>query len=231
MMLDIQMTIRSDWGCRHLSSPYYYQDHIFTPTMRIQLLADFSRATARAHSTLRCIASPHGPLRVAYSIFRLPRASCSHLVLSIRLSLPRFSLYLCLPTSARHSRLLSACPFPFSKERALNPYPNISFKYMSLFHHFLYIINALLSSFILSTDRPSRGIKRDEPKGSPTLGYISDPLIVHTYCAVLLKDSILYYTLLVTTRSTKVCSLPHSPCSTPSQPRFIALPHSFKLMH
>ncbi len=114
MMLDIQMTIRGDWGCRHLSSPYYYQDHIFTPTMRIQLLADFSRATARAHSTLRCIASPHGPLRVAYSIFRLPRASCSHLVLSIRLSLPRFSLYLCLPTSARHSRLLSACPFPFS---------------------------------------------------------------------------------------------------------------------
>jgi len=45
-------------------------------------LGGFSRAAARAHYTLRCTASPHGPLRVAYLLFRSPWASCSHLVLS-----------------------------------------------------------------------------------------------------------------------------------------------------
>src|SRR5258708_7846813 len=59
--------------------------------------------------------------------------SCSH----IRLSSPRFSLYIYLPVSAWSSRLLSACPFPFNpRARAVNPYPNICFKYMSLFHYF-----------------------------------------------------------------------------------------------
>ncbi len=50
---------------------------------------------------------------------------------------------------------------------------------MSPFYYFLYITNALLSSFILSTDRLSRVIKRDEPKGSlPVAYFISDFLIV-----------------------------------------------------
>src|SRR5258708_22344939 len=42
--------------------------------------------------------------------------SCSH----IRLSSPRFSLYIYLPAFAWSSRLLSACPFPFNIERALS---------------------------------------------------------------------------------------------------------------
>ena len=77
-----------------------------------------------------------------------------------------------------------------------------------LFHYFLYITNALLLSFILSTDRLSRVIKRDEPKGSPTLAYfIPDPLIVHPYCAHSLKDFILYYSPLVVQRSHHVLYL------------------------
>src|SRR5258707_13373645 len=49
---------------------------------------------------------------------RGPRAdiSCS----PIRLSSPRFSLYIYLPVSAWSSRLLSACPLPFNTERALS---------------------------------------------------------------------------------------------------------------
>ncbi len=64
-----------------------------------------------------------------------------------------------------------------------------------------HITNSLLSSFILSTDRPSHVIKRDEPKGSHTLAYfISDPSIVLQVCAPILKDFIPYYTLLVVQR-------------------------------
>src|SRR5258708_40376863 len=76
----------------------------------------FSRCSpCPQHALVHRLASwPMRPLHVAYSNFGLPRASCSHLVLFIHLSLPPFSLYLCLSTSACHSRLLSACPLPFS---------------------------------------------------------------------------------------------------------------------
>ncbi len=64
-----------------------------------------------------------------------------------------------------------------------------------------HITNFLLSSFILSTDRPSHVIKHDEPKGSHTLTYfISDPSIVLQVCTPILKDFILYYTLLIVQR-------------------------------
>jgi hypothetical protein len=55
--------------------------------------------------------------------------------------------------------------------------------------YFLYITNALFSSFILSTDRLSRVIKRDEPKGSLPLAYfISASLIVYSVCAPVFKE-------------------------------------------
>jgi hypothetical protein len=70
---------------------------------------------------------------------------------------------------------------------------------MRPFHYLLYITNALLSSVILSTDRPSRVIKRDEPKGSLPLAYfISASLIVYSVCASVFKEphSTLYPTSL-----------------------------------
>src|SRR5260221_8675984 len=55
---------------------------------------------------------------------------------------------------------------------------------------FSYLTNALFLPLILSTDCLSRVIKRDEPKGSIPLAYfISDFLIVHSVCALSLKDS------------------------------------------
>ncbi len=60
----------------------------------------YSRAAARAHSTLGAPPRLMGHLRAAYSIFGSPRASCSHPVLSVRLSLPRFPLYYHLSVSA-----------------------------------------------------------------------------------------------------------------------------------
>src|SRR5712692_10520412 len=93
-----------------------------TPSLRwddfyryLRTSGGFPRAAARAHSTLRCTASPHGPLRVAYPNFGSPWASCSHLVLShssqfasilfVHLP-PRFRLILQItqrvPTSFQH---------------------------------------------------------------------------------------------------------------------------------
>jgi hypothetical protein len=153
-------------------------------------VADFSRAAARAHSTLRCTVSPHGPLRVAYPIFGSPWASCPHLVLT-RLS--QFASFFFVPIPPRFRLILSInqrVPILFQPgARAVNSYSIICFKPMSPFHYFLYTTNALFSSFILSTDRLSRVIKRDEPKGSLPLAYfISAFLIVYSVCAPVFKE-------------------------------------------
>jgi hypothetical protein len=79
---------------------------------------------------------------------------------------------------------------------------------MSSFYYFLYITNALLLSFILSSNYLSCAIKCDKPKGSLSLTYfISASLIVYSVCASMFKESHFmnpHYTLLVTTHSTKV---------------------------
>jgi hypothetical protein len=150
----------------------------------------FFRAAARAHSTLRCTVSPHGPLRVAYPIFGSPWASCPHLVLTRS---PQFSSILFVPIPPRFRLILSIIqrvPILFQhRARAVNSYSIICFKSMSPFHYFLYIANVLLSSFILSTDHLSRVIKRDEPKGSLPLAYfISASLIVYSVCTPVFKE-------------------------------------------
>src|SRR5216684_5708426 len=161
--------------------------------MRMTVLGGgFSRAAARAHSTLRCTASPHGPLRVAYLLFGSPWASCSHLVLSNSSQFASF-FFVHLPLRFRLTpRITQRVPILFQhKARAVNPYPIIRFKPMSPFHYLLCITNPLPSPFILSVDLLSRVIKRDEPKGSLPLAYfISDSLIVHPVWAPIFKDSI-----------------------------------------
>src|SRR5258708_30512004 len=148
--------------------------------MRCVKSGGFSRGAARAHSTLRCTASPHEPLRVAYLLFGSPWASCSHLVLSNSSQFASF-FFVHLPLRFRLTpRITQRVPIPFQhRGRAVNPYPIIRFKPMSFFHYFPYITNPFTSSFTLSIDRLSRVIKRDEPKGSIPLAYlISDFLIV-----------------------------------------------------
>ena len=95
-------------------------------------LADFSRAAARAHSTLRCTASPHGPLRVAYSNFGSPWASCSHLVFAYSSQFASF-FFVHLPLCFRLTpHITQRVPTSFQQRAcAVNTYPTIRFKYMS----------------------------------------------------------------------------------------------------
>ncbi len=166
----------------------------------------FSRAAARAHSTLRCTALPHGPLRMAYLLFGSLWASCSHLVLSHS---PQFASFFFVHLPLRFCltpRITQCVPIPFQhRARAVNPYPIIRFKPMSFFHYFPYITNPFTSSFTPSIDRLSRVIKRDEPKGSIPLAYfISGSLIVLLDRALMLKDCTSYYTQSVGTKDSPV---------------------------
>jgi hypothetical protein len=101
----------------------------------------FSRGAARAHSTLRCTVSPHGPLRVAYPIFGSPWASCPHLVLTRS---PQFASIFFVPIPPRFPLILSITqrvPILFQhRAHAVNPYSITCFKSMSPFHYFLYIL-------------------------------------------------------------------------------------------
>jgi hypothetical protein len=136
--------------------------------------------TARRCCTLRCTASPHGPPHVVLFNFWIPVG----LVLTSRVIYsPQFALIPVVHVPPRFRLTFSITQHVLilfqPGARAVNTYLNICFKY-SLFQYFLYITSALLTSFTLSTDRPSRVIKRDEPKGSFPLAYfISVSLIVH----------------------------------------------------
>src|SRR5258708_22549120 len=116
--------------------------------MRCVKSGGFSRGAARAHSTLRCTASPHEPLRVAYLLFGSPWASCSHLVLSNSSQFASF-FFVHLPLRFRLTpRITQRVPTSFQhRARAVNPYPTICLKYMSFFHYFLYITNAFTFVF------------------------------------------------------------------------------------
>ncbi len=162
---------------------------LIPPSVMVDFLA---LPPACAHSTFRCTASPHRPLRVAYPTFWIPVG----LVLTSR-ALPFVSVRL-------DSLCTSTSPFPpdtpdysarahflSTQERALSIPTRLYASYMSPFYYSLYITDPLLSSFILSTDPLPRVIKRDEPKGSiPLAHFISDFLIVHSVCAPSFKDSI-----------------------------------------
>jgi hypothetical protein len=74
---------------------------------------------------------------------------------------------------------------------------------MSPFHYFLYITNALLSSFALSTDRLSRVIKRNEPKGSLPLAYFISAFLIISPIAPQYSKTQFNTTILVTTRGIK----------------------------
>src|SRR5260370_17698593 len=80
--------------------PWVFSGRTRTPVQPVSVTGGFSRATARAHSTLRCTASPHGPPRVALLNFWTP----ADLVLAPCAS---YSLQFCLD-----SLCTSPSPFP-----------------------------------------------------------------------------------------------------------------------
>ena len=66
---------------------------------------------------------------------------------------------------------------------------------------FLYITNTFTSSFILSTDRLSRVIKRDEPKGSPpSLTSFPIPLLFSQFASQYSKNLVPHYSTPVVQR-------------------------------
>ncbi len=148
-----------------------YQDLCLVMRELADFLALQPILTAHSSALLRLM----GPPCVALLNFWM-WASCLHLVFSY--SLPPASFLFVFPF--RLFRLLSACPLPFSKERALSIPTRLSASNPRVpFTLFFYLTNTLHLPFILGTITYPVSSNVTSPKALRTLAYfISDFLIV-----------------------------------------------------
>ncbi len=148
----------------------------------------FSRAAACAHSTLRCTASPHGPLRVAYPTFWIPVG----LVLTSR-ALPFVSVRLdslCTSTSPFPPDTLDCSArahFLSTQSARCQPLPNYTPQIHEFLSPFFFILLTLLLrlSYLAPIVNPVSS-NATSPKAYP-------PRLLHfrsLYCSLSLRPSI-----------------------------------------